>query len=74
MDFAHILYKIFTTFSSDIYLEHENIKNICLIILIDKFILYYSFNGSNHTFYELFFLFIMDSMPTVKIFHPNVFD
>ena len=37
MDFAHILYKIFTTFSSDIYLEHENIKNICLIILIDKF-------------------------------------
>ena len=38
MDFDHILYKIFTTFSSDIYLEHENIKNICLIILINKFI------------------------------------
>ena len=29
MDFARILYKIFSTFSSDnIILEHENIKNI----------------------------------------------
>ena len=32
-DFARILYKIFSTFSSDnIILEHENIKNISFLI------------------------------------------